>query len=151
MRRAFTILELLILIVIVAALAAMLMPALCKARGEARKISGSWYPDESMNADRGGRPSVDPVLMLKMMLLGYLFDIESDRRRTEQEALHLRPGPRPLHLSGAQAAQVEPLSRAATRALLHGQSQRLQRLPAQVAVHHGAAAQRISVGAAICT
>ena len=100
---------------------------------------------------RGGRPSVDPVLMLKMMLLGYLFDIESDRRRTEQEALHLRPGPRPLHLSGAQAAQVEPLSRAATRALLHGQSQRLQRLPAQVAGHHGAAAQRISVGAAICT
>ena len=100
---------------------------------------------------RGGRPTVDPVLMLTMMLLGYLFDIESDRRRTEQEALHLRPGPRPLHLSGAQAAQVEPLSRAATRALLHGQSQRLQRLPAQVAVHHGAAAQRISVGAAICT
>ena len=100
---------------------------------------------------RGGRRPVAPVLMLKMMLLGYLFDIESDRRRTEQEALHLRPGPRPLHLSGAQAAQVEPLSRAATRALLHGQSQRLQRLPAQVAVHHGAAAQRISVGAAICT
>lgn len=33
---------------------------------------------------RGGRPSVDPVLMLKMMLLGYLFDIESDRRLVDE-------------------------------------------------------------------
>lgn len=31
-----------------------------------------------------GRPSVDPVLMLKMMLVGYLFDINSDRRLVDE-------------------------------------------------------------------
>lgn len=31
-----------------------------------------------------GRPSIDPVVMLKMMLVGYLFGIESDRRLVDE-------------------------------------------------------------------
>ena len=31
-----------------------------------------------------GRPSIDPVVMIKMMLLGYLFDIPSDRRLVDE-------------------------------------------------------------------
>ena len=33
---------------------------------------------------KGGRPSIDPVVMLKMMLLGYLFAIPSDRRLVDE-------------------------------------------------------------------
>ncbi len=62
MRKAFSILTLLLLIVIVAVLAAMLMPALTRARDEARRTSGGRYPDESVNADPGRRPSVDEEL-----------------------------------------------------------------------------------------
>lgn len=36
-------------------------------------------------ADRG-RPSIDPVVMIKMMLIGYLFDISSDRRLVDEAA-----------------------------------------------------------------
>lgn len=32
----------------------------------------------------GGRPSIDPVLMLKMMVVGYLFGIPSDRQLVEE-------------------------------------------------------------------
>jgi transposase len=32
----------------------------------------------------GGRPSIDPVLMVKMMLIGYLFGIPSDRQLVEE-------------------------------------------------------------------
>ena len=32
----------------------------------------------------GGRPSIDPVVMIKMMLLGYLFDVPSDRQLVEE-------------------------------------------------------------------
>lgn len=32
----------------------------------------------------GGRPSIDPVIMIKMMLLGYLFDVPSDRQLVEE-------------------------------------------------------------------
>ena len=33
-----------------------------------------------------GRPSIDPVVMMKMMLMGYLFDIKSDRRLVDAAA-----------------------------------------------------------------
>ena len=33
---------------------------------------------------QGGRPSVDPVVMIRMMLIGYLFGIESDRRLVDE-------------------------------------------------------------------
>jgi transposase len=32
----------------------------------------------------GGRPSIDPVVMIKMMLLGYLFGVPSDRQLVEE-------------------------------------------------------------------
>lgn len=36
-----------------------------------------------------GQPSIDPVVLFKMMLLGYLYGITSERRLAEQCALHL--------------------------------------------------------------
>lgn len=36
-----------------------------------------------------GRPSVDPVCMIKMLLVGYLYGIKSERRLTEDIALNL--------------------------------------------------------------
>jgi transposase len=55
-----------------------------------------------------GRPSIDPVVMVKMMLVGYLFGLDSDRRLVEEcadsraieEFLGYRPGePLPVHAS----------------------------------------------------
>ena len=57
----------------------------------------------------GGRPSVDPELMIRMLLIGYVFAIRSERRLCDEVHLNLglslvlpsRPGrcrPRPLHL-----------------------------------------------------
>ena len=37
-----------------------------------------------------GRPSIDPELMLRMLLVGYLFGIRSERRLCEE--VHLNPG-----------------------------------------------------------
>ena len=36
-----------------------------------------------------GRPSVDPELMVKMLLVGYLFGIKSDRRLCEEVGMHI--------------------------------------------------------------
>lgn len=36
-----------------------------------------------------GQPSVDPVVLFKMMLLGYLYGITSERRLAEECSLHL--------------------------------------------------------------
>jgi len=36
-----------------------------------------------------GRPSVDPVLMVKMLLVGYLFGITSERRLCEEVGMHV--------------------------------------------------------------
>src|SRR3990172_8784332 len=36
-----------------------------------------------------GQPSVDPVVIFKMMLLGYLYGIPSERRLAEEVSLHL--------------------------------------------------------------
>ena len=56
----------------------------------------------------GGRPSIDPVVMVKMMVVGLLFDFRSDRRLVEEcsdsraleEFLGYQPGePLPVHAS----------------------------------------------------
>ena len=36
-----------------------------------------------------GRPSVDPVLMVRMLLVGYLFGVRSERRLCEEVDLNL--------------------------------------------------------------
>ena len=36
-----------------------------------------------------GRPSVDPVLLIKMLLIGYLYGIKSERRLEEEVSLNL--------------------------------------------------------------
>ena len=36
-----------------------------------------------------GRPSVDPELMIRMLLVGYCYGIRSERRLCQEAALHL--------------------------------------------------------------
>ena len=36
-----------------------------------------------------GRPSVDPELMIRMLLIGYLYGITSERRLCEEVGMHL--------------------------------------------------------------
>ena len=36
-----------------------------------------------------GKPSIDPVVLVKMLLVGYLFDIRSERRLVEEISLNL--------------------------------------------------------------
>lgn len=36
-----------------------------------------------------GRPSVDPELMMRMLLVGYCYGIRSERRLCQEVALHL--------------------------------------------------------------
>ncbi len=36
-----------------------------------------------------GKPSIDPVVLVKMLLIGYLFDIRSERKLTEEVSLNL--------------------------------------------------------------
>ena len=38
---------------------------------------------------RGGRPSIDPELMIRMLLVGYAFAIRSERRLCEEVHLNL--------------------------------------------------------------
>ena len=38
---------------------------------------------------RGGRPSVDPELLLRMLLVGYLYGVRSERRLCEEVDLNL--------------------------------------------------------------
>jgi len=38
---------------------------------------------------RTGQPSIDPVVLFKMLLLGYLYGVTSERRLAEECALHL--------------------------------------------------------------
>ena len=47
-----------------------------------REFCASYY-------SRTGQPSVDPVVLFKMMLLGYLYGITSERRLAEECSLHL--------------------------------------------------------------
>lgn len=36
-----------------------------------------------------GRKSIDPVILIKMLLIGYLYDIKSERRLEEEVSLNL--------------------------------------------------------------
>ena len=36
-----------------------------------------------------GRPSVDPELMIRMLIVGYRYGLRSERRRTQEVELHL--------------------------------------------------------------
>jgi transposase len=36
-----------------------------------------------------GKPSIDPVLLVKMLFVGYLFDIRSERKLVEKITLNL--------------------------------------------------------------
>jgi len=36
-----------------------------------------------------GKPSIDPVVLVKMLLIGYLFDIRSERKLVEEISLNL--------------------------------------------------------------
>ena len=36
-----------------------------------------------------GRPSIDPVVIVKMLLLGYLYGIDSERKLEQEEILYL--------------------------------------------------------------
>jgi transposase len=47
-----------------------------------RELCASYY-------SHTGQPSIDPVVLFKMMLLGYLYGITSERRLAEECALHL--------------------------------------------------------------
>jgi transposase len=47
-----------------------------------REYCGEYY-------SHTGQPSVDPVVIFKMMLLGYLYGITSERRLAEEGSLHL--------------------------------------------------------------
>lgn len=52
-----------------------------------------------------GRPSVDPVSMFKMLLIGYLYGIKSERRLVEEVQLNITPhSARPEHENGSRAA-----------------------------------------------
>src|ERR1700674_869839 len=37
----------------------------------------------------GGRPSIDPEVLIRMMLVGYLYGIASDRKLAEEVRMHL--------------------------------------------------------------
>ena len=47
-----------------------------------RDITRSYY-------SHTGKPSIDPVVLVKMLLVGYLFDIRSERKLTEEISLNL--------------------------------------------------------------
>jgi transposase len=68
---------------------------------QVRRIAGvldlSWAYDElASNYSRLGRPSIDPVLMIRMLIVGYVFAIRSERalcREVHSLSLVLRSGP----------------------------------------------------------
>ena len=39
-----------------------------------------------------GRPSIDPELLLRILLIGYLYGISSERKLVEELRMHLKPG-----------------------------------------------------------
>lgn len=47
-----------------------------------RDITKDYYPNT-------GKPSIDPVALVKMLLIGYLFDIRSERKLVEEINLNL--------------------------------------------------------------
>ncbi len=56
-----------------------------------RAISLEWVREETKSRySHTGRPSVDPVVLVKMLLIGYLYDIRSERRLVEEVSLEPR-------------------------------------------------------------
>ena len=50
----------------------------------------SWTHNElAPHYSNTGRPSIDPVLMIRMLIVGYVFAIRSERRLTQEVELHL--------------------------------------------------------------
>src|SRR6202043_2290465 len=50
--------------------------------GDLRQQLGPFYSD-------GGRPSIDPELLIRMLIVGYCYDIRSERKLCEEVGLHL--------------------------------------------------------------
>lgn len=49
----------------------------------------SFYEKASSFYSHTGRKSIDPVVMIKMLLIGYLYGIKSERRLEEEVSLNL--------------------------------------------------------------
>ena len=65
-----------------------------------------------------GRPSIDPVVIVKMLLLGYLYGIDSERRLEQEVRVNIayrwflgidprRTGTRPLNLLPTAPPQIQ--------------------------------------------
>jgi transposase len=53
-------------------------------------ISLEWIRERTRSYySHTGKPSVDPVVLVKMLLVGYLYDIRSERRLVEEVRLNL--------------------------------------------------------------
>jgi transposase len=57
-------------------------PIVMEVLADLREKLASFYSDS-------GRPSVDPELMMRMLLVGYCYGIRSERRLCEEVKLHL--------------------------------------------------------------
>ena len=55
-----------------------------------RLISFDWVRDKTRKYySHTGKPSVDPTVLVKMLIIGYLYDIRSERRLVEDVSLNL--------------------------------------------------------------
>jgi len=54
-----------------------------------------------------GRPSIDPELLLRILLIGYLYGITSERRLVEELRMH--PGVALVHRSGVRSGDPASL------------------------------------------
>ena len=53
-------------------------------------ISFEWVRERTRQYySHTGRPSVDPVVLVKMLLVGYIYDIRSERRLVEEVSLNM--------------------------------------------------------------
>jgi transposase len=55
-----------------------------------KAVSLEWVRERTRSYySHTGKPSVDPVVLVKMLLVGYLYDIRSERRLVEEIRLNL--------------------------------------------------------------
>src|SRR3979409_974337 len=55
-----------------------------------RHVSFAFVRERLRNSySRGGRPSIDPELLLRILLIGYLYGITSERKLVEELRMHL--------------------------------------------------------------
>ena len=52
-------------------------------------LAGMHERSEVLLQARSGRPSVDPALMIRMLIVGYSYGLRSERRLTQEVELHL--------------------------------------------------------------